>query len=89
MHACSYLKRDLWSVFALGKYFSLLIPSTLVILVVLVLVCWYSGLISLSTVAISLGIRGLLRGNPQGKDFSGFQGYLDGIVGNPSLTQIR
>ena len=31
--------------------------------------------------------RGRHRGNPQGKDFGGFKGYLEGIWGNPSLVK--
>ena len=33
--------------------------------------------------------RGQIREKPQGKDFRGFQGYLKGIVGNPSLVKIQ
>ena len=29
------------------------------------------------------------RGNPQGKDFRGVEGYLRGIWGNPSLVKIQ
>ena len=33
--------------------------------------------------------RGQNRENPQGKDFRGVEGYLKGIVGNPSLVKIK
>ena len=29
------------------------------------------------------------RGNSYGKHFAGVQGYLEGIFGNPSLTQVQ
>ena len=32
---------------------------------------------------------GVDRGNPQGKDFRGVEGYLKGIWGNPSLVKIQ
>ena len=32
---------------------------------------------------------GVDRGNPQGKDFRGVDGYLNGIWGNPSLVKIH
>ena len=32
-------------------------------------------------------IRGPNRENPQGKDFGGVKGYLEGIFGNPSLVK--
>ena len=34
-------------------------------------------------------IGGQNRENRQGKDLGGVQGYLEGIFGNPSLTQIQ
>ena len=34
-------------------------------------------------------IGGVDRGNPQGKDFRGVEGYLKGIWGNPSLVKTH